>query len=80
MFTLLLLLIIIAGGVALYIWNAMQPVQPQTQPVAFTVVQGTGTSAIADTLEQKGLIRNALVFKAYVKFKQQGSAFQSRKI
>lgn len=79
MFTLLLLLIIIAGGVALYIWNAMQPVQPQTQPVAFTVVQGTGTSAIADTLEQKGLIRNALVFKAYVKFKQQGSAFQAGK-
>lgn len=75
--TLLLLLVIIAGGAAFYIWNAMQPVQPKTQPVAFTVVKGTGTSAIADTLEQKGLIRNALVFKAYVKFKHQGNALQA---
>ncbi|KAF6659683.1 endolytic transglycosylase MltG [Paenibacillus polymyxa] len=79
MLTLLLLLVCIAGGALLYIWNAMQPVQPKTQPVAFTVVRGTGTSAIADTLEQKGLIRNALVFKAYVKFKQQGNAFQAGK-
>ncbi|MEC0182899.1 endolytic transglycosylase MltG [Paenibacillus peoriae] len=77
MTTLLLLLVIIAGGAAFYIWSAIQPVQPKTQPVAFTVVKGTGTSAIADTLEQKGLIRNALVFKAYVKFKQQGNALQA---
>ncbi|MGG1615492.1 endolytic transglycosylase MltG [Paenibacillus sp. NRS-1782] len=79
MVTLLLMIVIIAGGATLYIWNAMQPVQAKTQPVVFTVVKGTGTSAIADTLEQKGLIRNALVFKAYLKFKQQGSAFMAGK-
>ncbi|MFM9279192.1 endolytic transglycosylase MltG [Paenibacillus jiagnxiensis] len=76
---LLLVLLLVVAGAALYLRQMMQPVQQQAGTVAFTVEQGMRTSQIADLLEQKGLIRNSNVFKAYLKLTKQGSNFQAGK-
>ncbi|MDO7908120.1 endolytic transglycosylase MltG [Paenibacillus sp. JX-17] len=74
---LLILVIVIAAGGGAFVWNAMQPVSRQEQAVDFTIDKGMGTAAIADRLQEKGLIKNALVFKAYLKWKQAGGNFQA---
>ncbi len=73
----LLLLVLLAGGAAWYLWQMMQPVQAKSEPVVFTIEQGMSSSRIADLLEEKGLIRNALVFKGYVRWNNVGSGFQA---
>ncbi|EHB64946.1 endolytic transglycosylase MltG [Paenibacillus lactis] len=68
-----LALILIAGGAAFYVWNGLQPVQSSDAPVEFTVEPGMSTSSIADLLEDKGLIKNALLLKGYLKLTNEGS-------
>ncbi|MDP4095229.1 endolytic transglycosylase MltG [Paenibacillus sp. P96] len=74
---LLLILLLLVAGAVFYFRQMMQPVQSQAETVAFTVEQGMGSSQIADLLEKKGLIRNSTVFKAYLKFTEQGRGFQA---
>lgn len=74
---LILLLIAAAGGGAWYIWNGMQPVEPAGSEVTFTIEKGTGSAGIADLLEQKGIIRNSLFFKGYLKWTKEGSSFKA---
>ena len=62
-----LVLILLAGGAVFYVWNGLQPVQSSETPVEFTVESGMSTSSIADLLEEKGLIKNALILKGYLK-------------
>lgn len=71
------LLAVAAGGAAWYIWNGMQPVKPAGEPVTFTIEQGMGSAQIADLLEDNGLIRNALLFKGYLKWSGEGSSFKA---
>lgn len=47
-------------------WN--RPNSDDSSIVTFTVAQGTSASAIAEQLEQLGLIRDSLPFKLYVKY------------
>ncbi|MCM3785609.1 endolytic transglycosylase MltG [Neobacillus mesonae] len=76
MIVLIVLIVLILGG-ALYAWQSMKPVASSDEPVVFTIEPGTGTSGIADLLEQNGLIRNALLFKAYLKLNDEGANFQA---
>lgn len=76
-FIVLILLIVVLAGGGLYVWQSMKPVASKDEPVVFTIEPGTGTSGIADLLEDKGLIRNALLFKAYLKMNDQGANFQA---
>ncbi|GAB6929423.1 endolytic transglycosylase MltG [Paenibacillus sp. JCM 10914] len=69
----LLALMLIAGGALFYVWNALQPVPTADAPVEFTVEPGMSTSSIADLLEEKGLIKNALILKGYLKLTNEGS-------
>lgn len=73
----ILLLVIAVGGAAWYVWNGMQPVKPAGQAVTFTVEKGMGSSEIADLLQDQGLIRNALFFKGYLKWVNEGSSFKA---
>lgn len=73
----LLILVIVAGGAGAAVWNMMRPVSDSAEPVVFEIKSGSGTSQIADQLEQEGLIRSGLAFKGYLKWKNQGSSFMA---
>src|SRR5579884_1449976 len=70
--SILLLGILIFGGVYLA-WNTVtdvfQPVSTQGQTVPFVIQSGESTAQIADQLQQKGLIRNALAFRIWARIK-----------
>lgn len=68
-----LVLILVAGGAVFYVWNGLQPVQSSETPIEFTVESGMSTSSIADLLEEKGLIKNALILKGYLKVTNEGN-------
>ncbi|HEY2492798.1 MAG TPA: endolytic transglycosylase MltG [Paenibacillus sp.] len=74
---LFLLLVLIIGGVAFYVWNGIQPVPASNDPVTFTIERGMGTAQIAELLQDKQLIKNELIFKGYLKYTSQGSRFQA---
>lgn len=46
------------------------------EPVRFTVPRGSGMSAVADTLDKRGVIGSPGVFKAYARFKGAASKLQ----
>lgn len=73
----ILVLIIIAGSAIFYAWNGMKPVASSDTPVEFTIEPGMRTVQIANLLEEKGLIKNALLFKGYLKLKNEGSRFMA---
>ncbi|RJG17902.1 endolytic transglycosylase MltG [Paenibacillus thiaminolyticus] len=76
--TAFLILIIVAGaGVIGYVWNGMQPLPTEEREITVTIEPGTGTSSIASRLEAEGVIKNALIFKGYLKYKNEGSRFQA---
>ncbi|MBE7683503.1 endolytic transglycosylase MltG [Paenibacillus sp. P13VS] len=77
MLVVLLIIVIAAGGAGAAVWNMMRPVAASADPVVFEIKSGSGTSQIADQLEQEGLIRSGLAFKGYLKWKKQGSSFMA---
>lgn len=67
---------IITGGY-LYIKSALEPVDPgNNQEVAVEIPLGSGVTTIAKILEENNIIKDARVFKYYVKFKNE-SDFQA---
>ncbi|MDR6723552.1 UPF0755 protein [Paenibacillus amylolyticus] len=74
---LLLIIVIAVGGAGAYAWNMMRPLEASTEPIVFEIKSGTGTSKIAEQLQQEGLIRSGLAFKGYLKWKKQGSNFMA---
>ncbi|MGG6310958.1 endolytic transglycosylase MltG [Paenibacillus macerans] len=74
---LLLIFIVGIGAAGVYAYNGMQPVQASEQAVKMTIEPGTGTSGIADMLEEQGLIKNSFLFISYLKWKSEGSRFQA---
>lgn len=74
-FILIIILVVGAGGA--YIYFGMQPVKASEEAVRITIEPGMGTNSIADALEQHGLIKNALLFKSYLKLKSEGNHFQA---
>ncbi|WP_128103252.1 endolytic transglycosylase MltG [Paenibacillus sp. DCT19] len=74
---LLLVIVVAAGGAGAYAWNMMRPLEASTEPIVFEIKSGTGTSKIAEQLQQEGLIRSGLAFKGYLKWKKQGSNFMA---
>lgn len=73
----ILIIIIAAGAGGAYIYYGIQPVKASEEAVRVTIEPGMRTSSIADTLEQQGLIKNAFLFKSYLKLKSEGSRFQA---
>jgi UPF0755 protein len=77
----ILSLIIVIGGTAvggyLYVNSALKPVDPEnTKPVKVEIPIGSGVTSIGNVLEENGIVKNATVFKYYVKFNNE-SGFQA---
>ncbi|HET7628368.1 MAG TPA: endolytic transglycosylase MltG [Bacillales bacterium] len=71
------LLLAAAGGGYYYVHNALQPVQPGSdEQVEVGIDYGSSVEDIARTLEKEGVINSALVFRYYVKYKNE-SGFQA---
>lgn len=77
---LLALLLVGYGASRAYDWVNYQvdtPVGAATQVVNFKVATGEGVDAIADDLVNKGLIRDASVFRYYLRYTGQGANIQA---
>jgi UPF0755 protein len=77
----ILSLIIVIGGTAvggyLYVKSALKPVDPEnTKPVKVEIPIGSGVTSIGNILEENGIVKNATIFKYYVKFNNE-SGFQA---
>jgi len=56
----------------LYIKSSLKPVNPKSdKEIVVDIPIGSGVTTIAQTLEDKGLVKSAKVFKYYVKFKNE---------
>lgn len=76
-----LLVLIIGGGMLvggfLYIRSALQPVDPESdEEIVVEIPMGSGVSKIASILEEHKVIKDDLVFKYYVRFKNE-TGFQA---
>lgn len=71
-FSIILLVAIIAGGGYIYIKSALNPVSPYSkEQKIIEIPAGTSITGIASILESKGIVKDARVFKYYVKFKNE---------
>jgi UPF0755 protein len=69
----LLFIVFIGGGGYLYIQSALKPVDPKSKSQKTVEIPiGSSVTGIAQTLEKNGVIKNAKVFKYYVKLKNEG--------
>ncbi|KIY21559.1 MULTISPECIES: endolytic transglycosylase MltG [Mesobacillus] len=67
-----LLIVAIGGGGYYYITEALKPVEENSKnTIEVTIPIGSSTTGIGQILEEKGIIRDARVFKYYVKFKNE---------
>ncbi|NCU17497.1 endolytic transglycosylase MltG [Pallidibacillus pasinlerensis] len=75
--TILLLLAGTITGAVLFVSSALKPVDPDSQEIIeVEIPYGSGSSTIARILEENGIIKNATVFKYYLKFNNE-SNFQA---
>lgn len=69
---LVLLVMAVSTGGYFYINNALKPVDPSSEKkININIPIGSSATGIAQILEDKGIIKNAKVFKYYVKFKNE---------
>lgn len=76
-----LVLILLVGGISgyMYVKSALQPVNfDSDKEIKVEIPMGSSTSDIASILEDKGIIKDARVFRFYIKFKNE-SNFQAGK-
>jgi len=74
-----LLVILIIGGISgfLYVKSALEPVDPESEEeIKVEIPIGSSTSAIANILEENGIIKDARIFSFYIKFNNE-SDFQA---
>ncbi|HUC91362.1 MAG TPA: endolytic transglycosylase MltG [Paenibacillus sp.] len=74
--TLLALVLAASAAVALFVWNGLRPA-PDGDTVGVEVPRGSSPFAVADLLEEKGVIRNAFIFKYYLRYRNEGAGFQA---
>jgi len=67
----------IALGAAAYVAGALKPVEAAEEAVLVEIPGGMSSSAIAELLERQGLIRDAFVFRMYLRYKGEGHRFQA---
>lgn len=66
-----------AGGALFYVWNGLRPPAAADAPVRVTVDRGMRAQQVAELLERHGLIRDAWLFAAWLKWTGEGSRFQA---
>ena len=75
--TIALLMLLVAGAVAFWAYRQIDPPGDPGDDVALEIPEGSGVGDIADLLAGNGIITNATVFQAYLKFKDEGSDWQA---
>jgi UPF0755 protein len=69
----LLFILLVGGGGYLYIQSALKPVDSDSKKQKTVEIPiGSSVTGIAERLESNGIIKNAKVFKYYVKLKNEG--------
>ncbi|MBP7768285.1 endolytic transglycosylase MltG [Candidatus Woesebacteria bacterium] len=78
-FTVIFFLFVIAlCGAAAWVWYQLQPVSPATTATErFVIARGQSVSATADKLVAAGLVKNALVFRLYARYKKLDTGLQA---
>ncbi len=71
------LVLVVAGGLLLYVWNGLRPAREADTPVRITIEKGMKAQAVSELLEKNGLIRNSDIFNVWMKIKGEGSKFQA---
>ncbi|MCQ6560922.1 endolytic transglycosylase MltG [Paenibacillus mendelii] len=74
--SLLTVMILIVGGVAFYIWNGLRPTSAG-EVKQVELKQGMSPFKFAEVLEDQDIIRNAFIFKYYLRLKDEGPRFQA---
>ncbi len=74
--TLLGLMLAGAAGIALFVWNGLKPA-PAGEAVRIEIPSGTSPFEVAELLEGNGVIRNAFIFKYYLRYYNEGPRFQA---
>lgn len=75
--TLIIILAVVGISGYLYIKSALEPVEPgNEQGVEIEIPLGSSTSSIATLLEENEIIKNSMIFRFYIKFKNE-SDFQA---
>lgn len=65
------------AGAGYYVMDQLKPTHASQQEVVFTIPAGVSSQEIAQILEEHGLIRNAMIFTYYLKWKNLGTGFQA---
>ncbi|MBW5444988.1 endolytic transglycosylase MltG [Cohnella sp. CFH 77786] len=71
------LVLSVAGGAFLYVWNGLRPTAPSGTPVRVTIDKGMRAQKVAEVLQASGLIRDAKLFSGWLKLKGEGARFQA---
>jgi UPF0755 protein len=66
-----------AGGILLYVGNALSPMEASDVEKRFVVPSGISSGRIASILEDQGLIQNGTIFSYYLKYKKEGAGFKA---
>ncbi|MFC3343871.1 endolytic transglycosylase MltG [Paenibacillus abyssi] len=69
-------MLVAAAGTALYVWYGLQPT-PEGVVKRVEIANGSTPFKVAEILEEQGIIRNAFLFKYYLRFQNEGSRFQA---
>ncbi len=66
--TLILLIVLAAGGAGIYIYSQLKPVDPLSEKdFRFEVAQGDSVKKVAESLESQGIIKNKELFYYFVR-------------
>lgn len=73
-----LILVIVVGGGLLWAYQEYQPPTARGQdPIRIVVARGESVTEIGGQLEQAGLIKNALIFRLYVRYHHAGTSLKA---
>lgn len=71
------LTLLVAGGIVAYVYVQLMPPKPHTATTTITIPKGSTSRDIAVVLARQGIIRDAFVFRLYLKYKHTGHRFQA---
>lgn len=67
---------VVAGGAMLYVWSKLQPM-PEGAVAQVNITKGMSAKAVANALEENGIIKDGFIFGYYLQLKKEGSRFQA---
>ncbi|SFF42437.1 UPF0755 protein [Paenibacillus algorifonticola] len=66
----------VVGGAFIYVWLQLEPTKT-AEAKQIVIPNSASASQISDVLQEEGIIKNALIFKYYLKLEKEGGKFQA---